>query len=399
MAVEPSEVRRRRRAELARGAARRRRALILLMLAGLAAASFALGTITSARDDASTTSQASAEVPFPLVPLPGLKPAQLAGQRLVAGFEGTRPPRGLVRAIRGGRLAGVVLFEDNIRGPAAAGRLVAELQAIPRPDGLEAPLAVMVDQEGGQVKRIDGPPSVSAEEMGRRGRTYSATQGAATARLLRRSGVNVDLAPVVDVGRRGSAISGEHRSFGGSAAAVVETALVGFAGGLRSGGVAATAKHFPGFGAARVNTDVASQRIDLSRARLRAVDEVPFAAFARSGGELAMLSLASYPAFGDRPAAFDRAIATRELRDRLGFEGVSITDSLDAEAATSFGSRGAVATAAAGAGSDLLLYGSWRTAAKANAALRHGLARGTLDRGEFEAAARRVLSLRAELAG
>lgn len=365
----------------------------------LAAGSFALGAIGSAGDEAAEQTASASAAPFALRPLPDLKPSQLAGQRLIAGFEGRHPPRGLVRAIRAGHLAGVVLFEDNISGPAAARRLVAKLQRIPRPDGLGAPLAVMVDQEGGLVKRIDGPPAASAEEMGRRGGAYAARQGAATARLLRGAHINVDLAPVLDVGRHGSAISSEHRSFGGRPGRVVRTAVAGFANALRGGGVTATAKHFPGFGAARVNTDLASQRIDLSRKRLRSVDEVPFAAFVKSGGELVMLSLASYRAFGDRPAALDRAIATRELRGRLGFRGVSVTDSLDAVAATSFGNRRRVALAAAGAGSDLLLYGSWKTASRAGAALRRGLARGDLDREEFEAAARRVLGLRARLAG
>jgi beta-N-acetylhexosaminidase len=235
--------------------------------------------------------------------------------------------------------------------------------------------------------------------MGRRGRDYSREQGRKTGKLLRRSGVNVDLAPVLDVRRKGSAMAAEQRSFGRTPAAVVSAGVEGFARGLRERGVAATAKHFPGFGAARVNTDDASQRIDLSRRELRRVDERPFRAFADAGGELVMLSLASYRAFGDRPAALDRAIATRELRGRLGFEGVSVTDSLDAAAALEFGSRRRVALAAAGAGSDVLLYGDWRTAADANRTLRKALKRGKLARRGFEESARRVLSLRAKLRG
>ncbi len=370
----------------------------MILLAVLAAASFAAGALGGAGDGGGSA-EAERPEPFAMVPLPELSTAQLAGQRLVAGFEGRRPPKGLVREIRAGRLAGVVLFAANAGSPARTREVVRRVQRIGRPDGLKAPLLVMVDQEGGLVKRIEGPPDASAEEMGRRGRAYSFEQGRRTGKLLRRSGVNVDLAPVLDVRRSGSAIASEQRSFGGTPSAVIRAGVDGFARGLRDRGIAATAKHFPGFGAARVNTDDASQRVDLSRRRLRRVDERPFRAFADAAGEAVMLSLASYRAFGDRPAALDRAIATRELRGRVGFDGVSVTDSLDAAAALEFGGRSRVALAAAGAGTDVLLYGDWRTATRANRTLRRALDRGKLARRGFEQSAQRVLSLRAKLGG
>lgn len=370
------------------------------MIAGtsaLAAVAMAVGVaLGSGAGEEDTGSGPTSAV---LRPLPDLSVAELAGQRLIAGFEGRDVPAGLRRQIRSGHLAGVILFADNIGGRSTTKRLIGELQGIPRPEGLAAPLAVMVDQEGGLVKRVEGPPTASGEEMGERGAAFASRQGAATARSLGGLGFNIDLAPVLDVGRRGSAISGEGRSFGRRPGTVIGTAVNGFAAGLRSGGLAATAKHFPGFGAAEVNTDFAVQEIDLSRVQLRRTDEPPFQAFADAGGELVMLSLATYPAFGKRPAALTRSIATRELRDRIGFEGVSITDSLDAEAALAAGGRGRVATLAADAGSDLLLYGSWRTARTAGAALRSGLRSGKLDRDEFETSVKRVLSLRDELGG
>jgi beta-N-acetylhexosaminidase len=300
--------------------------------------------------------------------------------------------------IAGGEIAGVVLFAENVDGKAQVRRLVAELQGIERPKPLTMPLAVMVDQEGGLVERVPGPPSASAEEMGERGAGFARRQGAATARNLRGLGINVDLAPVLDVARSGGAIAGEDRSFGGSAAKVTRVGVGGFAAGLRSGGVAATAKHFPGLGAAAVNTDDAAQEITTPKRRLRSIDEAPFAAFVEEGGELVMLSHATYTAFSGQPATFSRAIVTGELRRRLGFDGVTITDSLDAAAALAFGSRASVAVAAAQAGNDLLLYGDWRTARRAGAALRRKLASGRLERDPFEASVERVLELRRELA-
>lgn len=398
--MDPDEERRRRR-ERARAHLRaRRRGLALIAIALLAAAAFAVGAVSGGGGDGDEPATPAPEEPFAVKPLPdGLSDAQLAGQRLVAGFDGTSPPRGLKKLIRAGRIGGVVLFADNVAGKRDLRRAMDELQSIPRPPGLRGPLIVMTDQEGGAVERIDGPPASSAAQMGHRGAAYANKQGRKTARLLRRVGVNVDLAPVLDVGRSGAAITNEGRSFGADPATVIRVGVKGFAAGLQNGGVAATAKHFPGFGAAEVNTDFEPQEINLPRSKLRRIDEAPFEAFAKGGGELIMLSVAGYRAFGGAPAALNRAIATRELRGRLGFRGVSVTDSLDAQAVLSFGSRSDVARAAVRAGSDVLLYGDWQTARDSGATLTKALRRGRLDREEFESSVERILGLRAELKG
>jgi beta-N-acetylhexosaminidase len=325
-----------------------------------------------------------------------LPPKQLAGQRIVTGLRGTSISPGLREAIAEGRIAGVVLFSENIPSRAAGRRLVARLQAIRRPPKLRDPLLVMTDQEGGLVKRVDGAPTASAKQMGARGAAFSARQGRRTAANLRDLGINVDLAPVLDVGRPGGVIAETERSFGATAARVEATAIP-FAKALQAGGVAATGKHFPGFGAARENTDFAVERVDLSRRELRAVDEKPYSAFAEAGAKLVMLSTAIYPAFSGRPAAFTRAVATGELRHRLGFEGVTITDALETPAVEHFGSTAEVALAGARAGDDLLLFARLGPAEGAWKALVGGLRAGRLDRTEFEQAAQRVLELRADL--
>lgn len=386
MALSNGQLRERRRAANAHSAFRRRR----IALTCVAVIAFPAGLIAGAREGESPDQP-------PVSAAAGLTDEQLVGQRLVAGFDGTRVPDGLRRMVELGRLAGVILFEDNIADRSTTRRLTADLQTIPRPEGLDMPLVVSVDQEGGLVKRLDGPPELSAAEMGAAGPEVAYEQGAATAADLASHGINVDLAPVLDVGRPGGALEEEDRVFGRSASTVAATGVDGFAAGLRSGGVAATAKHFPGLGAAEVNTDEASQDIGLSVESLRSLDEAPFRHFADEGGELVMLGLATYPALDGSPAAFSHRIATEELREEVGFEGVSITDSLDATAATTFGSRKRVALAAAGAGADLLLYGDWRTASEVSAALRRGLQSGGLDRAAFVDSVERVLALRSEL--
>jgi beta-N-acetylhexosaminidase len=322
---------------------------------------------------------------------------ELAGQRIVAGLEGLHPTAQLRHAIRAGRIAGVVLYADNFPSRAAGRRLIRRLQAIPRPPELRDPLLVFTDQEGGLVKRIDGAPATSALGMALRGPAFSREQGRRTAVNLRDVGVDADLAPVLDVARPGSAIGAVDRAWGHSAARVVAGA-VPFAIALQGHGVAAAAKHFPGIGAVRGNTDTGLQRVGLSRQTLRRLDEVPFQRFAEAGGDLVMLSTAVYPAFSPKPASFARPIATGELRDRLGFEGVVMTDALDTVSALSIGDPAEAGLAAVHAGADLLLYTGTGPAMATQGALAAGLRSGALDRDAFERAAGRVLWLRDRLA-
>ncbi len=324
--------------------------------------------------------------------------AELAGERLIVGLPGSTVPQPVARLIREGRLAGVILFAANLPNRLVARKLIGALQEIPRPPRLRDPLLVMVDQEGGEVKRIGGAPSASAREMGARGPIFSRVQGARTAANLRAVGVNVDLAPVLDVARRGGEIATTERGFGSSAAAVLSSA-VPFASALQGAGVAATAKHFPGFGSARANTDLAVQRIGLSKSVLRSVDEAPYRPFIDAGGELVMLSTAIYPAFSSRPAALTASIATGELRQRLGFQGVSISDSLDSPAVAAFGGPIRSGLAAARAGTDLLLFTDFEAGARAEASLLAALRSGRLTRADFETSAARVLRLRRRLGG
>lgn len=372
------------------GAARRRR-IAAGVVAGSAIAAFAFGAVLSERSSP----------PPPPPPPPSIASQlplrRLVGERLVAGFSGSELPVPLRRMIGRGELAGVVLFEENLPDRAAARRLSAEIQSIPRPRGLRDPLLLMVDQEGGLVKRLAGAPTLSAAQMGAAGAGVSREQGRATASGLRRAGINTDLAPVLDVARAGGTIAATGRGFGVTAARVSATA-VPFAEGLREGGVIATAKHFPGLGAAGQNTDFAVQRIALPKRELRAVDERPYRRFIAAGGEMVMLSTAIYPAFSPRPAAFARTIATDELRRRLGFDGVSITDALESAAVRDFGGPAAAARAATEAGTDLLLFTDYRTAAAAGATLVHALRRDRRARSAFEASTGRVLRLRHSLA-
>ena len=179
---------------------------------------------------------------------------QMVGQTLMGAMHGTTPSPQPLERIREGELGGIIIFGGNVTTPAALKAVVESLQAAAAAGG-NPPLLIATDQEGGDVKRFpDGPPDASAEAMGA---TFSAAavrqQGWATGGYLRPLGINVDLAPVLDVGDSPTSFLGD-RIF---SAAPAKTALLGtaFASGVQSAHIAATAKHFPGLGTAPGNTD------------------------------------------------------------------------------------------------------------------------------------------------
>ncbi len=332
----------------------------------------------------------------PRDPLAGLSLRQLAGQRIIVGYAGARVPDRLLGRVRRGEVGGVIAFTRNVPSRAALAAQMRRLQRARRP--LAPPLLTMIDQEGGLVARLPGAPSGSPARMGRRGASYVRRQGRLTAANLRRAGMNVNLAPVADLGRPGSYQARTGRAFARRPAAVASLATA-FARGLQQGGVAATLKHFPGLGAVSRDEDALIQTVGLSRATLRAADEAPFAAGIRAGTRLVMTSTARYPALdGTRVALLSRRITTTELRGRLGFRGVTITDDLDVTAMRRLAGPGTLAVRASAAGNDLLLFAQDPERARRglNAVLAAVRAR-RVSRAELTASVRRALALRGAL--
>ena len=167
-------------------------------------------------------------------------------------------------------------------------------------------------------------------------------------------------------------------------------------------GVAATAKHFPGLGSATrtQNTDTGPVTLNVSLSGLRAKDEAPYPAAIAAGVKLIMASWAIYPALdATRPAGLSPAVVQSELRGRLGYQGVTITDAIEAGALAAFGSHGQRAVLAARAGMDLLLC-SAQDVTEGQAvvtALARALKGGQLGATAFNAAVQRVTALRVGL--
>lgn len=323
-------------------------------------------------------------------------PAELAGERIVFAFDGTRAPADLLARIQRGEASAVILFSRNISSGAQLRRLTRQLQNARPPSARGEPLLIMVDQEGGLVRRVPGAPSASAQALGRRSTAAIEGVGRRTGARLRALGVNVNLAPVADVARPGSVIERQRRAFGRRPAEVADQAAA-YARGLRAVGVAATGKHFPGFGPARRNTDEEPVSLGTSPSTLRRIDGVPWTRLIDEDIPLAMLSTVIYRRLDRRPAALSGAIATVELRRRRGFRGVAISDALDTPALARIGPK-ATTLRAARAGTDLLIYAnSYSAGVRAADTLAAAISSGRVSRRSAERSSARIRSLRRAL--
>lgn len=321
----------------------------------------------------------------------GLTLEQQVGQAIVLSFSGTTVPDYVSEALARRRVAGVILFGGNITGP----KQLRELTRVLRRQG-GRPI-VAVDQEGGKIRRLlwAGPSAAQPEQLAR-DTVRSAAE--TSARALRVAGITVTFAPVADVPSvRNAALAS--RSFSRDprvASDAVRQAVTGW----RAGGIAPTAKHFPGLGGAPANTDDAIVIIRRPRAALDAVDLPPFRAAIAAGVPLVMVGHARYPALDrSRIASQSRPIVEGLLRGELGFRGVVVTDSLEAQASLASGSITKVSERALRAGADLLLLtgkGSYEPV------YEHLLAAATRSpqvRARVREAAARVLALKSRGAG
>jgi len=318
--------------------------------------------------------------------------------QLLPAFEGTEAPGWLLRRIAAGHAHGVTVFlRANAADADGLSALTEQLHA-PAPGHL--PLLIGADQEGGQLvglghdtTRFPGAMALGAADDPR----LTEATGRAMGRELRALGITVDYAPVCDVAIEPGNISLGTRAFG-SEPAMIGRHAAALTRGLQEGGVVATPKHFPGFGAVDVDPHFELASIDLDVEGLEARELIPFRAAIEAGAGMIMSGHVALPAVtGDRalPATVSRLVMHELLRNRLGFNGVSITDAMDMKAVAQ-GVGGVIdSIVALRAGVDLLLMTPDRTAQKRlEDGLRQAAVRGLVPSSRVRASQRRLLRLR-----
>lgn len=293
---------------------------------------------------------------------------RLSGQLLVIGFQGSTLPASVARALGEGALGGVILFKRNLADLDMPG-VAALCESIARATSGDPPL-ISVDQEGGRVARL-GEPAMKLPAMlslEKKDESLLEALACAQATELRALGLTMSFAPVLDVhSNERNPVIGD-RAFGRDAPSAARKALR-FAAGMRRAGLLSCGKHFPGHGDTSQDSHLELPVVPHERARLDAVELLPFVEAARAGVDAMMTAHVVYPALDPLPATIARAIATDLLRGRLGFRGVLFSDDLEMKALASRMTYAESAVAAIVAGCDALLVCSseaaWQEAREA----------------------------------
>ncbi len=255
-----------------------------------------------------------------------------AGQRLMAGFDGTEFNKDIEYLIGKLKIGGLILFAANIETPDQVKQLCFSAQEYALSLGLP-PLFIAIDQEGGKVARLRPPffthfPGNSYIKNTKQAVEFAKT----TAFELLSVNVNMNLAPVVDFIPEGFDSIMEGRAFNGTpdevaklGACVIEE--------MQKHGIMACAKHFPGIGRTAIDSHFHLPIIDSDLEFMEKNDFIPFAAAIKSGVSSIMLSHILYPEFDDKwPASLSPVIVKNLLRNKMGFQGLVMTDDLDMKA-------------------------------------------------------------------
>jgi beta-N-acetylhexosaminidase len=295
--------------------------------------------------------------PSPSATAPPLPLRRRSARLLVAGFRGRALAADdpILRAIADDGLGGVILFARNIESPAQLAELTATLRAAAG----ERPLLVAIDQEGGAVARLNEgngfAATPSAAQVGRRGDRERAREvGRSIASTLAGTGINLNLAPVVDlnVNPENPSIGAIGRSYSADPDVVVEMAGA-FVDGHREHGVLTALKHFAGLGSATGDTD--REFVDVSGTWTE-IELDPFRRLIEGGrADLVMVGNALNDRLDPRHPAALSVPTLRTLREDLGWGGVVITDDLMAGALRENYDQSEVLRLAIPAGCDLLL--------------------------------------------
>ncbi len=255
----------------------------------------------------------------------------MAGQRLMLGFDGQTLNTQLKHLIKDYRVGGIILFKPNIDSPEQLRTLCADAKQFALDCGLPD-LFIAVDQEGGVVARLRHPFTEFPGNPHVRTRSQADEFARVTADELLNMGINMNMAPVLDVAPAGVDSIMKERVFPGDDALVTELGIA-MIQGFQDKKIMAVAKHFPGIGRTVKDSHFFLPVLDADLVTLRQSDIKPFEAARDAGVSGVMLSHISYPRLDNTwQASLSPVIARDLLRRDLGYEGLVMTDDLDMKA-------------------------------------------------------------------
>jgi len=316
------------------------------------------------------------------------------GQLCMVGFLGTSVTPELAAFIKEYKPGGVILFSRNLESVEQMVELTNDLQAC----SPHSPLLISIDQEGGRVSRLPKGFTIfqPCDLLGRCNSAELAYAAAATiAKELRAVGVNMNMAPVLDVNSNpDNPVIGD-RAFGTTPGVVGELGLA-TAAGLQDNKVVACGKHFPGHGDTTADSHKELPVVEASRERLELVEFPPFRRAVEQGVASMMTAHVLYRALDDEfPATLSPAIITEFLRKGLRYDGVVLTDDLEMHAIIDHYGVEDAAVRAVLAGCDVLLICKDRDReVAAFAAVEQAVASGTISSERLNQSAARIARLK-----
>ena len=274
------------------------------------------------------------------------------GQMVMIGIQGTKVDDDSLYMLNQYHMGGVILFDRNMDSPEQVKQLTSDLQA---QSNEKVPLFIGIDEEGGDVVRMAEKltPPPSQKEIGATGDIEQAkTWAIKTAKSLKDMGINVNFAPVADVG------SNDKRSYSTDTNTVIDFVRAATKG-YQQENIIYSLKHFPGIGKGKVDSHIDSSSIDVAKEVLMTEDILPFKTIIdenEPNDYFILVSHLKYPALDEEyPASLSSKIMTDLLRNELGYKGIIITDDMEMGAVANHNDFRSIGVKAVKAGADIVL--------------------------------------------
>lgn len=321
---------------------------------------------------------------------------QKVGQRLIAGFDGTQLSDEIIALVREYKVGNIILFRHNIESAQQLKALCDEIQKLVQAE-TGIPAFITIDQEGGMVTRLSQdasniPGAMAIASTGNPENAYRA--GYITGQELRAMGVNFNLAPNMDINSHADNPVIGVRSYGDTPETVCRYGLE-MIRGLADAGVASSAKHFPGHGDTNVDSHLSLPKVDKPLQELEQNELRPFAEAIKAGIPSIMTTHILFPQLEPKkiPATMSRKIVTELLRQRMGFQGLVISDCMEMSAIKQYYGTVNGIVSAMKAGVDMVFVSHTPSVAvEAVKAVLQELENGSMDTAEMDASIQRILA-------
>ncbi|WP_246141122.1 beta-N-acetylhexosaminidase [Bacillus marasmi] len=318
------------------------------------------------------------------------------GQMTFAGISGTEPDSLAERLVTDYKVGGIIFNKKNMDSPVQTVDYINSLKL--KNQNNKLPLFFGIDQEGGRISKLPGglinlPTNIEIGKLNNP--SFSFEIGSVLAKLVSAYGFNINFAPVLDVNSNPeNPIIGD-RSFGKTTKLVSELGIQTLKG-LQSERIIATIKHFPGHGDTSVDSHLELPTVNKSLKELEKLELIPFNRAVNEGADMVMIAHIMLPKIDqDYPSSLSKAVITELLRNKIGYDGVIITDDMTMKAITGNFDIGSAAVESIKAGSDIIMVAhDYEKMIKVISTLKKAVEDGEISEERIDESVTRILQLK-----